>query len=212
MENNYQLSRIHNYVMGLMTREEMHVLENEALEDPFLQDAIDGYRLQNGVDVKQLSLLQRRLAERVEARSSEKAARFFTWQRLTVGTAAAVMFLVVCSLLLMNYFPRKGYKETEVVLMDSNFKVNLTVNSKFGNAEPLIGWTQFTEEMNSAIKDYPDLGNISVKFNINQSKATAIQVDGVNDRNLRQVLINFIENETSWAGNRAEIHLKIEKD
>ncbi len=52
MENNYQLSRIHNYIHGLMTKEDMFQLEREALEDPFLQDAIDGYRLQNGVDAR----------------------------------------------------------------------------------------------------------------------------------------------------------------
>lgn len=46
MENNYQLSRIQNYISGLMNKEEMFQLEKEALEDPFLQDAIEGYRMQ----------------------------------------------------------------------------------------------------------------------------------------------------------------------
>ncbi len=61
MENNYQLTRIHNYVMGLMSKEEMYDMEREALNDPFLQDAIDGYKLQQGVDSPRRSKPKRRI-------------------------------------------------------------------------------------------------------------------------------------------------------
>src|SRR5690606_32814493 len=118
MENNYQLSRIHNYVHGLMSRDEMHALEREALDDPFLQDAIDGYRLQNGVDAKQLSILQQRLATRVQEQANDKNRRFYSWQRVAVGMAAGVMFMVVCTLLLMKYFPQnRNATLTEVEIM-----------------------------------------------------------------------------------------------
>src|SRR5690606_41855039 len=92
MENNYQLTRIHNYVMGLMSKEDMYDMEREALNDPFLQDAIDGYKLQQGVDSHQLSILQQRLAKKIEAKAEDKKRRFYNWQRLTVGMAAAVLF------------------------------------------------------------------------------------------------------------------------
>jgi len=211
MENNYQLSRIQNYIAGLMNEEEMHALEREALDDPLLQDAIDGYKMQNGVNITQLSILQRRLDQRLQHRSLQKDSRFFTWQRLTVGTAAAVMFLVVCSLLLMNHFGHKNYKETEVVLMDMDLRVNLQVNSRFGNGEPSIGWAQLTEEINSAVKAYANPATLSVQFDIKKNKATNIRFADNQQLDIQAVVAQTIEDQVSWKGNRAEIHLKIDK-
>lgn len=148
MENNYQLSRIHNYVNGLMSRDEMHALEREALDDPFLQDAIDGYRMQNGVDVRQLSLLQQRLASRVEEGTALKNKRFFGWQRLAIGAAAAVMFITVCTLLLIRYMPQNRTSTlTEVEIMqDRVFSINL---SNYDEERPPVGgWKWFDEKLN----------------------------------------------------------------
>lgn len=131
MESNYQLSRIHNYVNGLMSKEEMHTLEREALEDPFLQDAIEGYALQRGVDAKQLSLLQKRLATRVEEQTVGRNRRFYNWQRLAVGATAAVMFVTVCILLLIKFLPQQtaGLAEVEI-MQDQVFSISIEARDK----------------------------------------------------------------------------------
>lgn len=42
--NNYSFTDIQRYLSGSMTPAEMHAIEKAALEDPFLADAIEGYR------------------------------------------------------------------------------------------------------------------------------------------------------------------------
>jgi hypothetical protein len=154
MENNYQLSRIHNYVHGLMNRAEMHALEREALEDPFLQDAIDGYKLQQGVDAKQLSILQQRLATRVQEQATDKNRRFYSWQRLAVGMAAGVMFMVVCTLLLMKYLPnQKQATLTEVEIMpikEYNVKIYPSEQNK---GIPVQGWNDIEEKISKSVEN-----------------------------------------------------------
>ena len=124
MENNYQLSRIHNYIHGLMSKEEMFQLEREALDDPFLQDAIDGYRLQNGVDARQLSLLQQRLSRRVEDTVATRHAQYFTWQRLTIGATAAVLFVTLLALMYFTHFNGKAQRITYVELSEPENSVS----------------------------------------------------------------------------------------
>lgn len=146
MENNYQLSRIHNYIHGLMSREEMHALEREALDDPFLQDAIDGYRLQNGVDAKSLSLLQQRLEKQVLEHAQQKNRHFFSWQRLAIGLVAAVMFIAVCTLLVIRHFPtRTGANVTEVELMDDLLMKTQVRSLPGADAIPVGGWAAFSD-------------------------------------------------------------------
>ena len=150
MENNYQLSRIHNYVNGLMSKEEMHVFEREALNDPFLQDAIDGYNLQNGVDAKQLSILQQQLAKRLEAKNESRNAQFFGWQRLTIGLTAAVIFVSVSILMLMRHLPQQQQEaqlqEVNIMPMEIDFE-------QLGDAYPIGGW----EQLKSAIQSFDGL-------------------------------------------------------
>jgi len=154
MENNYQLSRIHNYVHGLMSRDEMHVIEREALDDPFLQDAIDGYKLQQGVDAKQLSILQQRLATRVQEQATAKNRRFYSWQRLAIGMAAGVMFMIVCTLLLMKYLPsQKTATLTEVEIMpvkEYNVKIEPSERNK---GFPENGWNDVEKKISKAIEN-----------------------------------------------------------
>lgn len=41
---NYSLTDIERYLQGLMSAKEMHDMERAALQDPFLADAIEGYK------------------------------------------------------------------------------------------------------------------------------------------------------------------------
>ncbi len=211
MESNYQLSRIHNYVMGLMSKEEMHDMEREALNDPFLQDAIDGYRLQNGVDTNKLSLLQQRLAAKLQQKEQEKKQRFYSWQRLTVALAAAVLFLVACSLILFNYLNlRITDKNTEVILMEEHMRVKTDVNSH-NIANPIGGWEQFNEELNSELRDVNLHGTINLTFSIKDGIAEDIQVLHSTDDKLSSLVSQFIEQKVRWQGDSLEITIEVGK-
>lgn len=218
MENNYQLSRIHNYVNGLMNKEDMHALEREALDDPFLQDAIDGYKLQNGVDAKQLSLLQQRLASRVEESVSQKNKRFYNWQRLAVGLAAGVMFVTVCTLLLMRYLPQQKQTElTEVEIMtDNTFSISI---SNFDEERPPVGGWKWLEGMlnQKLASDLKSTGSVSVHItnyvkgsDNDRIKIELINNSGFNDSQLIEFLKskNWLPGETVFTLSSDKVNLK----
>jgi len=206
MENNYQLSRIHNYVNGLMGREEMHALEREALNDPFLQDAIDGYRLQNGVDTKQLSLLQQQLAKRIEVKSDSRDKQFFGWQRLAIGLTAAVLFVSVCILMLMRYLPQQTeLKLQEVQMMNVQLEIHSTAD-----AEPIAGWEVFKS---SLLFSEVNLENFQGKKLVIQGdvdaegRAQNLSIIADTDRGLD--LEEYLLNEVKWKGNQINFTINV---
>src|SRR5690606_10025957 len=95
MGNNYNIIRIQQYLSGTLSREEMYQLEREALNDPLLNDAIEGYRQQENIDHGRLSLLQQRLAARIESQQQERNRFYFGWQRLGVAATACVLMVLV---------------------------------------------------------------------------------------------------------------------
>ncbi|MCA5005041.1 hypothetical protein [Sphingobacterium bovistauri] len=211
MENNYQLSRIHNYVHGLMSRDEMHALEREALEDPFLQDAIDGYKLQQGVDAKQLSILQQRLATRVQEQATNKNRRFYSWQRLAIGMAAGVMFMIVCTLILMRYLPQQRTATlTEVVVNESTYDYKITPNNNSSDAIPVDGWGKLYNQLSSNYSNSEEFqGTLYITFKIdNNQRAFNISVEG-KDGVKYDELKDIIRNKIKWKGTQGAITLDV---
>jgi len=224
MENNYQLSRIHNYVMGLMSKEEMYEMEREALEDPFLQDAIDGYRKQQGVDAQRLSLLQQRLAKKLEAKAADKKRRFYSWHRLTIGLAAGVLFMAACSLVLFRYLNRVGSNttETEVILMEEELRVSTNVGKDVGgkavdgkavdgravDAVPEQGWGEFNEELNSELRGVEEKGSLRLSFEVEGGRAVKVEVLSSDNKSLDKVVIGFLD-KVSWKGKNGEVSIEV---
>ncbi len=211
MDNNYQLSRIHNYVAGLMSREDMHALEREAINDPFLQDAIDGYKLQNGVETAPLSLLQKRLAARIEQRGLERNRRFFGWQRLTVGLVAAVMFVVVCSLLVFRHLQQKPTNSTQVegiTIITPALRVQV-VPEENSDARPLKGWDRFSQKLHKNLSSYTSAISVDVRFDIVNGHADDIRISGTNDSHFVEKIKETIQQELLWEGEKANFRLHI---
>lgn len=209
MEGNYQLSRIHNYINGLMSKEDMHSLEQEALQDPFLQDAIDGYRLQNGVDARSLSLLQQRLERRVAEHTQLKNKHFFGWQRLAIGLAAAVLFISVCMLLFIRYFPtNKVASVTEVELMDDELSKVHTQALSGNNAQPIAGWESFNSYLSQNYSAKNSDKEISISFKIDASGSPyAIQPQLDKSHDMYDELVKLIESGPKWKGDTAVLKI-----
>jgi len=111
---------IQQYLQGAMDKEGMHELEKQALDEPFLSDALDGYCLITEPD-HGLSILQLQLHRRIMLQQENKKVFDLSWQRLSVAAAAAVMFISAGVLFWMNnQVPVKklayNNKQTEVVL------------------------------------------------------------------------------------------------
>ncbi|PRD46365.1 anti-sigma factor [Sphingobacterium haloxyli] len=209
MENNYQLSRIHNYIHGLMSREEMHALEREALEDPFLQDAIDGYKMQRGVDVKSLSLLQQRLERRIAAHSQRKNRFYFSWQRLAIGTVAAVMFIAVCTLILIRHFPNRQHSNlTEVELMDDALLQTVVYALPAGDARPIDGWEAFSAFVSTHYSGANTEKRLEVRFKVGQDGLPYdVRPQVAKNHPIYQEIIQVLQKGPKWEGKEGAIEI-----
>ncbi|MDR2274436.1 MAG: energy transducer TonB [Sphingobacterium sp.] len=208
MENNYQLSRIHNYIHGLMSKDEMFQLEKEALEDPFLQDAIDGYRLQNGVDARQLSLLQQRLNRRVEDTIATRHAQYYTWQRLAIGAAAGVLFVVLLALLYFKHFNGNAERMTDVSLSEPENLVAIEPLLDGGDATPLGGWKAFEDYLNKHLQEAGRGGEVIVNFTIGKDGLPAqIKAEGTPEQPLVEEAVRLLRSGAKWQGTQGRLKI-----
>ena len=214
MNQHYQLSRIHNYVAGLMSQDEMYALEREALEDPFLQDALDGYKLQEGVNINHLSLLQQRLSKRVAQKAADRNQQFFTWQRLSIGSLAAVLFVVACTyMLLRNSYLGTDHKGQEVHLthpFEHSIEVNPVYDAVDNNAFPTQGWKHFNEFIVSS-NQVTEQGMVHIQFQIQDGRPTEFKVLQSDSRNLSAEVERLLLIGPDWSGNQAEITVEYHK-
>ncbi|MDM1293713.1 hypothetical protein HX021_05310 [Sphingobacterium sp. N143] len=208
MENNYQLSRIHNYIHGLMSREEMFQLEREALEDPFLQDAIDGYRLQNGVDARQLSLLQQRLSRRVEETIATRHAQYYTWQRLAIGATAGVIFVTLLALLYFKHFDGKAERTTDVELSEPENSIAIQPLLDGGDATPREGWKALETYLNTHAMMPAQGGVVIIHFAVGQDGLPIhIQAEGKTMQSLVEEVIRLLRSGPKWEGTKGRLKI-----
>ena len=72
--NSYTAADFERYYAGTMTAAERHALEKAALDDPFLADALEGYRL-TPTPVADMQKIRDRL------QPGEERSRFFLFRR-----------------------------------------------------------------------------------------------------------------------------------
>lgn len=171
MENNADILLIQQYLEGKLNPGQMHELEKQALEDPFLADALEGYaHIHN--PASHLSILQRQLEERIAVKQENKNLFNFTWQRLSVAATAGLMFIAACILFWMNSRKRDipaepGTKRVEVEL---NKGINKPQRSAT-QAAPLIGWEKYQEYLSKNTRNsgagLRTPAKVSLSFSVN---------------------------------------------
>jgi TonB family protein len=107
--NFFSAEDIRRYHNGEMSAREMNALEKAALDDPFLQDALEGYVKNTGRITEDMDELKTRLHERI---SSEKE-QAVPLRRNTWWYAAAIVLLVAATgvILFLNNSSETGKKE-----------------------------------------------------------------------------------------------------
>ncbi len=114
---------IQQYLEGKLDPQTAHQLEKQALDDPFLADALEGYSVYRD-PADDLSILQRQLHERIVHMQENKKVFDLSWQRLSVAAAAAVMFVSAGILFWMNshkapeQLASEAHKPVEVNVID----------------------------------------------------------------------------------------------
>ena len=217
MNNSYAIVRIQRYLNGELSPEEMYELEREALDDPLLQDAIDGYRLQQHVSHRQLSLLQQRLADRVATQAKERNAFFFGWQRLGVAATACVLMVLVLVLFWMRHQSAKQQpagKEVQVELTSPEMLTGTRVVAGIGadlDAYPEGGWDTFQLYLAGKLNSTPVKEKATLTFEIDkQGIPRNIQVVGDIDDRLLQDIRQALEQGPRWSGSKGELEVMVD--
>jgi len=195
----------------------MYELEREALDDPLLQDAIDGYRLQQHVSHRQLSLLQQRLASRIAGQAKERDAFFFGWQRLGVAATACVLMVLVLVLLWMRHQPaqqRAGEKEVHVELTAPKTPVGIRAVAATGaglDAYPEGGWDTFNGYLRDELAGTSLRGKTVLTLEIDaQGMPVNIEGAGQGDTDFLSELRPLLEAGPKWSGHKAQLEITFE--
>jgi len=100
---------LEDYLDGKLDNDAMHRIEKQALEDPFVAQALAGLSESPRRVSQSVSILQKQLYERIAEQEAVKKDSVFTWQRLSVAAAAAVMFTSVS----IFFFMRQNVKQEQ---------------------------------------------------------------------------------------------------
>lgn len=222
MNNQYQIIRIQRYLSGQLAPEEMYELEREALDNPFLHDAIEGYRLQNEVDHGRLSLLQQRLATRIEGQQEEKNRFYFFSQRLAVAATAAVLFVLVVVLFWMRATMNSA-EQQGVIDGEREVFVEMPKEGQTGLVQPLqlSGYgpaveaqsalfiqglnTHLQEELNWSVLEESNHAGIVYRLDFaigdqGHPVGVVLREPATVNESLRTELIKALESSPSWEG------------
>jgi len=95
-----------NYIKGIRKGKEAHRLELDAMYDPFLDDALDGYNQVKGEHFKRISEMQSMVSKRT---------RTHKLRLLTSVASVAAVLLVISYFALSGRFNAKGYTDSETL-------------------------------------------------------------------------------------------------
>lgn len=128
---------LEDYLDGKLNAKGMHFVERQALEDPFVAEALEGLK-QSPKRKQTLSILQKQLYDRVTQKPVKRKLWGITTQRLSIAATATVAFIAVSILFFMRETNRRN-AET-VARKADGVVVNLDTNA------PLAATTTKTKD------------------------------------------------------------------
>ncbi len=135
MNNDWlDIAVLEDYLDGKLDAKTMNRVEREALEDPFVAEALAGLSMSPKRSLESLSLLQKQLHERVAEHHSAKKATVITWQRLSIAAAAAVIFISVGIIFWMKQVNYQEMASKQPKKIDVNIAPKPSSDSMIENA------------------------------------------------------------------------------
>ncbi len=122
---------LEDYLDGKLDAKAMHFVERQALEDPFVAEALEGLK-QSPKRKQTLSILQKQLYDRVSEKPIKRKLWGITTQRLSIAATATVAFIAVSILFFMRETNRRNAevaarkKDGVIVRLDSSTAVAAT--------------------------------------------------------------------------------------
>lgn len=124
---------LEDYLDGKLDAKAMHFVERQALEDPFVAEALEGLK-QSPKRKQTLSILQKQLHDRVSQKPVKRKLWGITTHRLSIAATATVAFIAVSILFFMRETTRRN---NEVASRKaSSVMVNLDSNTTIASVEP----------------------------------------------------------------------------
>ena len=204
MSKQYDILYIQQYLNGDLSSKDMHQLEVDALEDAMLQDAIDGFSLSKGINHKQLSLLQQRLEDRIEAQKIEKNIFYFTGQRLAIASVAGVMVIVFGVLFWMmssqSVSTTKDLQKGMIVHLQDKAHVSLVK----GSMVPKEGWNNFEDYLTANGTGIAEGEKVRLYFEVNENRPQNIKILSSSNKQVANKLIELLKTGPSWQGEAGE--------
>lgn len=201
MGNYYDINSIQQYLAGNLSRQEMHQLELDALKDPMLQDAIDGFESSKAINNHDLSILQQRLQKRITQQHEERNHFYFGRQRLAIASIAGLLFIVVCILFWMINFPiKKTEQQLSLKEVSFDFQPEIETAVISGNLKPEIGWKDYNHYLRINCQEKLVGEKVELAFDVINKRAVSINVVSSSSEKATNETIRLIENGPQWTG------------
>jgi TonB family protein len=153
---------IRRYLAGELDDKAMHALEKQALDDPFLADALEGYAERKPDQRIHLADLNRRLEKRVQGKEEMGGMVFrlnYRWM------AAAGVLLLVGAGLLWIWQGEPGEQKSIAYKSMNVSDSSITDTLQYYNQEEPVAWKKATPEKPLAISIPADTGFLASKDN-----------------------------------------------
>lgn len=124
---------LEDYLDGKLDAKGMHFVERQALDDPFVAEALEGLR-QSPKRKQTLSILQKQLYDRVSEKPVKRKMWGITTQRLSIAATATVAFIAVSILFFMRETNRKNAETAS--RKNHGVVVNLDSSNAVASAKP----------------------------------------------------------------------------
>lgn len=124
------ISVLEDYLDGKLDARSMNRVEREALEDPFVAEALAGLSASPKRPFDTVSLLQKQLHERIAEQHTAKKTAVITWQRLSIAAAAAV----VCISVSIMFWMREENRQKELAAVPKKVEVMIAAKAPAAKA------------------------------------------------------------------------------
>lgn len=124
---------LEDYLDGKLDAKAMHFVERQALEDPFVAEALEGLK-QSPKRKQSLSILQKQLYDRISEQPIKRKMWGITTHRLSIAATATVAFIAVSILFFMRETNRKNAETA--ARRQEGVVVNLDTTAALANTKP----------------------------------------------------------------------------
>ncbi|AZI24997.1 hypothetical protein EA772_06405 [Pedobacter sp. G11] len=172
---------LEDYLDGKLDAKAMHFVERQALEDPFVAEALEGLK-QSPKRKQTLSILQKQLYDRISEKPIKRKMWGITTHRLSIAATATVAFIAVSILFFMRETNRKNAETA--ARRQEGVVVNLDTTAALANTKPTKADTSpaLTKSalIDQAITDAKtgDLAKNTGKASVVKSASRLPQVEG----------------------------------